>query len=139
LVNIPLRSFTCKRALEQPKMNGIIADGIGGTPHVERSVLVGGSFASKAFELGNVGGKPCWHSRPTNIVANRIINQLIEIGETEADHIREQRGSRGRSRSGSTGSGPSSRTGVRARSRTRHGGGRGGRTRMMGRKNTWCF
>ena len=45
-------------------------------------------------------------------MVNRIINQLIEVGETETGHIREQRGSRGRSRSGSAGDKPSSRTGV---------------------------
>ena len=51
--------------------------------------MVGGIFTSKAFELGNVGGELGWHSRPTNIVANRIINQLIKIEDTEAGHIRE--------------------------------------------------
>ena len=30
------RSFAGKRALEQPKTNGIIDNGIGGTPHVQR-------------------------------------------------------------------------------------------------------
>ena len=89
LINIPFRSFVGKRALEQMKTDGVIGDGIGGTPHVERSDMVGGIFTSKAFELGNVGGELGWHSRPTNIVMNRIINQLIEIGETKASHIRE--------------------------------------------------
>ena len=89
LFNIPFRSFAGKRALEQSKMNGVIGEGSGGTPHVERSDMVGGIFTSKAFELGNVGGELCWHSRPTNIMANRIIDQLIEVGETKADHIRE--------------------------------------------------
>ena len=51
--------------------------------------MVRGIFASKAFELGNVGGELGWHSRPTHIVANGIINQLIEVGETKASHIRE--------------------------------------------------
>ena len=83
---------------------------------MERSNMVGGIFTSKAFKLGNVRGELGWHSRPTNIVVNRIINKLIEIGETEASHIREQWGSRGRSHSGSTGNGPSGITGVRARS-----------------------
>ena len=114
LVNIPFRRFAGKRALEQTKTDGVIGNGIGGTPHVERSDMVGGILSSQAFELGNVGGELGWHSRPTDIVANRIIDQLIEVGETETDHIREQRGSRGRSRSGSTGNGPSSRTGVAA-------------------------
>ena len=48
--------------------------------------MVGGIFTSKAFELGNVRGELGWHSRPTNIVADRIIDQLIEIGESEACH-----------------------------------------------------
>ena len=78
--------------------------------------MVRGIFTSKAFKLRNVGGELGWHSRPTDIMANRIINQLIEVRETETGHIREQWRSRGRSHSGSTGNGPSSRTGVRARS-----------------------
>ena len=89
MINIPFRSFASKRALEQSKMDGVIGDGIGGTPHVERSDMVRGIFTGKAFELGNVGGELGWHSRPTNIVADRIINQLIEVGETEAGHIRK--------------------------------------------------
>ena len=87
MVNIPFRSFAGKRALEQSKTDGVSSDGIGGTPHVERSKMVRGIFTSKAFELGNVRGELGWHSRPTNIVADRIINQLIEVGE--AGHIRE--------------------------------------------------
>ena len=79
--------------------------------------MVGGIFTSKAFELGNVGGELGWHSRPTNIVADRIINQLIKIGETETGHIREQRDSRGSSHSGSTRNGPNNRTGVGASTR----------------------
>ena len=117
LVNIPFRSFAGKRALEQSKTDGVIGDGIGGTPHVERLDMIGGIFTSKAFELGNVRGELGWHSRPTDIVADRIINQLIEVRETETCHIREQRCSRGRSRSGSNGNGPSSRTGVAAGNR----------------------
>ena len=89
LINIPFRSFIGKRALEQSKMDGVIGDGIGGAPHVERSDMVGGIFTSKAFKLGNVGGELGWHSRPTNIMENRIIDQLIEVGETETGHIRE--------------------------------------------------
>ena len=89
MINIPFRSFVGKRALEQMKTDGVISDGIGGTPHVERSDMVGGIFTSKAFELGNVGGELGWHSRPIEIVANRIINQLIEVGENKASHIRE--------------------------------------------------
>ena len=49
--------------------------------------MVGGIFTSKAFELGNVGGELGWHRRTTNIVADRIIDKLIEFEETEADHI----------------------------------------------------
>ena len=74
LINIPFRSFACERALEQLKMDGVIGNGIGGTPHVERLDMVGWIVSSKAFELGNVGGELGWHSKPTNIVADRIIN-----------------------------------------------------------------
>lgn len=98
MINIPFRRFAGKRALEQTKTNGVIGDGIGGTRHVEISNLVRGVFTSKAFKPGNVRGELGWHSRPTNIVEDRIIHQLIEVGETETGHIREQRGSRGRSR-----------------------------------------
>ena len=97
LVNIPFRSFIGKCALEQPKTDGIIGNGIGGTPHVERSDMVGWIFSSKAFELRDVGGELGWHSRPTNIVADRVIDQLIEIGEAEACDVWEQRCSRGSS------------------------------------------
>ena len=79
--------------------------------------MVGGILTSKAFKHGNVGGELGWHSRPTNIVADRIINQLIEVGETKANHIREQWGSRGRSRTGSTRNKTSSSIGVAAGSR----------------------
>ena len=51
--------------------------------------MVGGILTSKAFKLGNVGGELGWHSRPTNIVVDRIINQLIEVGETKVGHISE--------------------------------------------------
>ena len=87
MVNIPFRSFASKCALEQSKTDGVIGDGIGGTPHGERSNMVRGIITSKAFELGNIGGELGWHSRPTDIVADRIINQLIEVRETEAGHI----------------------------------------------------
>ena len=117
MIDIPFRSFSGKRVLEQAKTNGVIGDGIGGTPHVERSDMVRGIFTSKAFELGNVRGEIGWHSRPTNIVVDRIVDQLIEIWDIEPSHIREQRGSRGRSRSGSTGNRPNSRTRVAAGSR----------------------
>ena len=72
--NIPLRSFVGKHALEQSKTDGVIGDGIKGAPHVERSDMVRGIFASKAFKLGNVGGELGWHSRLTNILAYRIID-----------------------------------------------------------------
>ena len=55
-------------------MNGVVGNGIGGTPHMEGSNMVGGIFTSKAFEFGNVERELCWHSRPTNIVADRIID-----------------------------------------------------------------
>ena len=58
---------------------------------MEGSNMVGWIFTSKAFELGNVRRELCCHSRPTNIMADRIIDQLIEIGETEIGQIREQR------------------------------------------------
>ena len=117
LFNIPFRTFTGKCVLEKLKTDGVIGDGIGGTPHVERSNMVGGILAIKAFELGNVRGKLGWYSRPTNIVADMIIDYMIEVGETKAGHIREKRGIRGRSLSGSTGNKPSSRTRVAAGSR----------------------
>ena len=91
LVNIPLRSFNGERALEQLKTDGVIGNGIGGTLHVERSNMIGWIFSSKAFELRDVEGEIGWHSRPTNIVADRVIDQLIEIGEAEACDVREQR------------------------------------------------
>ena len=84
LVNIPFRSFAHKHVLEQPKMDGIIGNGIRGTPHVERSDMVDWILSSKAFELRDVRGELGWHSRPTNIMADRVIDQLIEIGEAEA-------------------------------------------------------
>ena len=74
LLDIPFRSFVCKRALEQSKTNRVVSNGIGGTPHMEGSDMVGGILTSKAFELGNVGGELGWHSRPTNIMVNRIID-----------------------------------------------------------------
>ena len=101
LVDIPFRSFAGKRALEQMKTDGVIGNGIGGTPHVERSDMVGWIFSSKAFELRDVGGELGWHSRPTNIVADRVIDQLIEIGEAEACNVRQQGYGRGSSRSSS--------------------------------------
>ena len=52
MINIPFISFTCERALEQPKMDGVIGNGIGGTPHVERLDMVGWIVSSKASNLG---------------------------------------------------------------------------------------
>ena len=135
LFNIPFRSFTGKRALEQLKTDGIIGDGTGGTPHVERSDMVGWIFSSKAFELSDVGGELGLHSRPTNIVADRVIDQLIEIGEAEACNVREQ----GYGRGSSCGSSASSIVGIRVgstasiRSWTRHSEGVRRRTRRRGR------
>ena len=74
--------------------------------------MVRGIFTSKAFELRNVEGELGGHRRPTNIVADRVIDQLIEIGEAEACHIREQRDSRGSSPGSSTSKIPSSRARV---------------------------
>ena len=88
MFDIPFRSFVGKRALEQTKTDGVIGNGIGGTPHVERSDMIGWIFSSKAFELRDVGGELGWHSRPTNIMADRVIDQLIEIGEAEACDVR---------------------------------------------------
>ena len=50
--------------------------------------MVGWIFSSKAFELRDVRGELGWHSRPTNIMADRVIDQLIEIGEAEACNVR---------------------------------------------------
>ena len=86
-VNIPFRIFSGKHALEQTKTDGVIGNGIGGTPHLERSDMIGWIFSSKAFELRVVGGELGWHSRPTNIVVDRVIDQLIEIGEAEACNV----------------------------------------------------
>ena len=88
MVYIPFTSFIDKHALEQMNTDGVIGNGIGGTPHVERSDMIGWIFSSKAFELRDVGGELGWHSRPTNIVADRVIDQLIEIGEAEAYNVR---------------------------------------------------
>ena len=97
--------------------------------------MVGGIFASKAFELGNVGKELGGHSRLTNIVADRIIDQLIEIRETKTYHIGEKRDSRGSSRGGSVSNSPNIRAEVATSVRpwTKHGEGNGGRTRRRGR------
>ena len=71
---------------------------------MERSDMIGWIFSSKAVELRDVRGELGWHSRPTNIVDDRVIDQLIEIGDTEAFHVREQGDSQGSSCSGSASS-----------------------------------
>ena len=81
LFNIPFGSFASKRALEQTKTDGVIGNGIGGTPHVERSDMIGWIFSSLAFEFRDVGRELGWHGRPTNIMADRFVDQLIEIEE----------------------------------------------------------
>ena len=98
--------------------------------------MVGGILGGKAFKLGNIGGELGGRSKPTNIVADRIIDQLMEIGETESCHIREQRDSQGSSCGGSASNRPSNRTGVRARSGNRHGEGNRGGTKRRGRTRT---
>ena len=97
--------------------------------------MIGWIFSRKAFELRDVGGELGWHSRPTNIVADRVIDQLIEIGEAEACHVREQRCSQGSSCGGSASSSPNIRAGVTASVRpwTIHSEGDRGRTRSKRR------
>ena len=74
--------------------------------------MIGWIFSRKAFKLGNVRGVLGWHRRPTNIMADNVIDQLIEIGETEAYHVREQGDSRGSSCGGSASSIPDIRARV---------------------------
>ena len=92
--------------------------------------MIGWIFSSKALELGNVGGELGWHSRPTNIMADRVIDQLIEIGETKAYHVGEQGDNHGSSCGGSASSIPNIRAGVTTSVRpwTRHSKGDRGRT-----------
>ena len=84
LINLPLRSFTCKHLLEQPKMDRVIGNGVRCTPHVERSNLICRIFSSKTFKLGDVGRELGRHSRPTSIMVYRVIDQLVKIGKIEA-------------------------------------------------------
>ena len=84
LVNIPLRSFSSKRTLEQSKTDKVIGDGIKRTPHVERSIMACRIFSSKTFKLGDVGRELGWHSRPTSVMAYRVIDQLVKIENTES-------------------------------------------------------
>ena len=96
LFNIPFRSFAGERALEQTKMDGVIDNGIGRTPHVERSDMIGWIFTIKALKLRDVGGDLGWHSKPISIVVNGVIDQLMEIGEAEACNVRQHRGGWGK-------------------------------------------
>ena len=77
---------------------------------MERSDVIGWIFSSLAFELRDVGRELGWHGRPTNIVADRVIDQLIEIREAEACNVRQQGGGRGSSCGGFA----SSQAGIRA-------------------------
>ena len=54
LINIPLRSFTSKHSLEQPKTDKFIGNGIRQTPHVERSNMISRILSNKTFELWDV-------------------------------------------------------------------------------------
>ena len=130
LLCIPFRSFAGKCALEQSKTDGIILNGVGGTPHVERSDMIGWIFSNKAFELRDVGGELGWNSRPNNIVADRVIDQLIEIGEAEACDVRQQGYGRGSSCGGSASSSPEIRAEITTSVRpwTKHSEGDRGRT-----------
>ena len=92
LVYIPFRSFAGKRALEQTKTDGVIGNGIGGTPHVERSDMIGWIFSIKALELRDIRGRLGGHGGPGSIVVNGVIDQLMEIGEAEACNVRQHRG-----------------------------------------------
>jgi len=94
LFDIPFRSFAGKRALEQTKTDGVIGNGIGGTPHVERPDVIGWIFSIKALELRDIRGQLGGHSGPGSIVVNGVINQLMEIGEAEACNVRQHRGGR---------------------------------------------
>ena len=94
LFDIPFRSFAGERALEQTKMDGVIGNGIGGTPHVERSDMIGWIFTIKALKLRDVGGELGWHSMPISIVVTGVIDHLMEIGEAEACNVRQHRGGR---------------------------------------------
>lgn len=82
LVNIPLHSISSERALEQPKMNGIISDGVGLTPYMEGEDVIDGVLFRITLKHGNVRGELGRHSWPTNIVMYRVVNQLAKIWET---------------------------------------------------------
>ena len=65
LINIPLRSFTCKRTLEQLKTDRVIGNGVRRTAHVEISNMICRIFSSKTFKLGDVRRELGRHSRKT--------------------------------------------------------------------------
>ena len=90
LINIPLRSFTSKRRLEQPKTDRVIGNRVRRTPHAKRSNMICRIFTSKTFKLRDVGRELGWHSSPSNIMVYRVIYQLVKIKKTEACHIGEQ-------------------------------------------------
>ena len=89
----------------------------------------------QGLQIRNVEGELGGHSRPTNIVADRVINQLIEIGEAEACDVREQGCGRGSSSGGSASSSFDIRAGSTASVMpwTRHSEGDRGRTRRKRR------
>ena len=130
LINIPLRNFTCKCLLEQPKMDRVIGNGGRGTPHLERSNMICRIFSSEAFKLWDVRRELCQHSRPTSIMVYRVICQPVQIREAEACHEGEQGRSRGSVCCGPTSGITRRRVGVttRIRSYTRHSEGVRGRT-----------
>ena len=112
LVNIPLRSFSSKGTLEQPNIDKVIGDGIRRKPHVERSNMICRICSSKAFKLGDVGMELGQHSRPTSVMAYRVIYQLVKIRKTKAYHIGEKGRSRDSSCCGPTSSIPNIRSGA---------------------------
>ena len=84
LINIPLRSFTNKRSLEQLKTDRFIGNGFRQAPHVERSNMICRIFSSKAFKLGDVGRELGQHSKPTSIMVYRFVYQLVNIEDAES-------------------------------------------------------
>ena len=73
LVNIPLRSFSSKRTLEQSKMDRLIGDGVRRTPHVKISNMFCRIFSNKTFKLGDVKRELGRHSRLTSVMVYRVI------------------------------------------------------------------
>ena len=74
--------------------DGVVGNGIGGTPHVERPDVIGWIFSIKALELRDIRGQLGGHSGPRSIVVNGVINQLMEIEEAEACNVWQHRGGR---------------------------------------------